>query len=141
MKLKKITLIALLLFAGFFVALLFIPSATPQSVIVNTPTSTTTTTPTTGTTPVKTPVVTTPVVDTSKLLTRANVAKHNSVSDCYLIVKGSVYDVTNFIGDHPGGRRKIVDMCGQEATAVFSAIHSNFAWNLLKDFYVGPLVK
>jgi cytochrome b involved in lipid metabolism len=47
--------------------------------------------------------------------------------------------VAAFIDKHPGGRQKILDMCGKEATAIFSAIHSNFAWNLLKDFYIGKV--
>ena len=146
MKLKKVTLIALFVFVGFFVALLFVPVDAPTPVVVdNSNVVTPVKTPTkdnTGvvTTPIKTPV-STPVVDNSKVLNSTNVAKHNTANDCYLVVKSSVYDVTNFIGDHPGGRKRIVDMCGKEATAIFSAIHSNFAWNLLKEYYVGPLVK
>lgn len=137
MKLKKVTLIALLLFVGFFVTLLFVPAKVPEFVSVTNTLENTTGVVTTS--PTKKP--TTPVVENLNVLDLAHVAKHNTANDCYLIVKSSVYNVTNFIGEHPGGRRKIVDMCGQEATAVFSAIHSNFAWNLLKDFYVGPLVK
>lgn len=127
MKLKKVTLIAFFLFVGFFVALIFVPATVPST--VSTPEV------------VKTNEQTGTTTDTSNVLNKINVAKHNTVIDCYLIVKGSVYNVTSFIGQHPGGRDRIIEMCGQEATAVFSAVHSNFAWNLLKDFYVGPLVK
>lgn len=127
MKLKKVTLIALFLFVGFFVALIFVPATVPST--VSTPEV------------VKTNEQTSTTTDTSNVLNKINVARHNIATDCYLIVKGSVYNVTPFIGQHPGGRDRIIEMCGQEATAVFSAIHSNFAWNLLKDFYVGPLVK
>jgi cytochrome b involved in lipid metabolism len=126
MKLKKVTLIALFLFVGFFVVLIFVPATVPST--VSTPEV------------VKTGEGTDITPDALKVLTAANVAKHSTATDCYLIVKGSVYNVTPFIGQHPGGRDRIIEMCGQEATEIFSAIHSNFAWNLLKDFYIGSLV-
>jgi len=67
------------------------------------------------------------------------IAKHNTKQECYLIIKGAVYSVAIFIDAHPGGVKKIVQECGGEASAVFSAIHSNFAWNLLKDYYIGDV--
>jgi cytochrome b involved in lipid metabolism len=72
-------------------------------------------------------------------LTLPEIAKHNTRADCYLIMKDSVYSVAGFIDKHPGGAMKILDMCGKEATTIFTAIHSNFAWNLLKDFYIGKV--
>lgn len=77
-----------------------------------------------------------PAVD---LLTLEKIATHNTASDCYLVVNSSVYNVTPFIDKHPGGRERIIAMCGQQATEIFSRIHSNFAWNLLKSFYVGDV--
>jgi len=75
------------------------------------------------------------------ILTATEVAKHNTKTDCYLIVNDQVYDVTAFIDQHPGGVEKIVEGCGKESSQIFAAIHSNFAWNLLKDYYVGDLAK
>ncbi len=75
----------------------------------------------------------------SGVLPPQEVAKHDSASDCYLIVNKKVYDVTSFINQHPGGRRSITSRCGQESTKIFAAIHSNFAWNLLNNYYIGDL--
>jgi len=90
------------------------------------------------TTPVKPPVVETLVVETPTeetptqvVLNSAEVAKHNSATDCYLIVKNNVYDVTSYIPKHPAGKSKITNTCGEEVTNIFASIHSNFAWNLL----------
>lgn len=70
-------------------------------------------------------------------LTLTSVSQHNTPSDCYLVVKGQVYDVSSYISQHPGGRRNITSRCGQEVTGIFASIHSNFAWNLLADYQVG----
>lgn len=37
------------------------------------------------------------------MLSQADVAKHNSRKSCWIIVAGQVYDVTDFVDDHPGG--------------------------------------
>lgn len=33
----------------------------------------------------------------------ADVAAHNSEGDLWMIIKGKVYDVTNYLAEHPGG--------------------------------------
>ncbi len=70
-------------------------------------------------------------------LTAATIAKHTTPNDCYLLVKGKVYDVSSYISQHPGGRREITSKCGQEVTGVFTSIHSNFAWDLLGKYQIG----
>lgn len=87
----------------------------------------------------KNTTTTTNTVATTPKLNTAEVSKHNIETDCYLIVKNKVYDVSTYISKHPGGRRKIVNTCGEEVSSVFASIHSNFAWNLLNDYYVGNL--
>ncbi|MFN4181105.1 MAG: cytochrome b5 domain-containing protein [Candidatus Paceibacteria bacterium] len=80
-----------------------------------------------------------PIAGTGVVLNLEEIAKHNTRNDCYLIIKDSVYSVAGFIDQHPGGANKILEMCGKEATKTFTLIHSNFAWNLLKDFYIGKV--
>ena len=70
--------------------------------------------------------------------TSAQISAHNTASDCWLIISGKVYDVTNFIPIHPGGNA-IVAYCGQDATAVFDPIHNQTAFNLLPTYYIGDL--
>jgi len=71
--------------------------------------------------------------------TSSDVAQHSTEISCYLIINKQVYDVTLYINQHPGGKNKIISNCGKEVTGIFAAIHSNFAWNLLKSYYIGDL--
>jgi len=72
-------------------------------------------------------------------LTYAEVAKHNTPSNCYLTIKGVVYNVSSYINKHPGGSNAITSNCGKEASGLFASIHSNFAWNLLSGYKIGVI--
>lgn len=53
----------------------------------------------------------------------ADVKKHASASSCWTVVNGNVYDLTRWINRHPGGRARILAMCGKDATKAFRAEH------------------
>jgi len=67
------------------------------------------------------------------------VSKHSLANDCYLVINNKAYGVSGYLDQHPGGRKAIIEQCGQEASRVFSAIHSNFAWDLLKNYYIADV--
>merc|ERR1719276_203412 len=56
-------------------------------------------------------------------MTMAEVAKHTSKSDCWVVVDGQVLDVTKFLGEHPGGELAILTFAGKDATEEFNMIH------------------
>jgi len=55
--------------------------------------------------------------------TMADVAKHTTKSDCWVVVAGQVLDVTKFLSDHPGGELAILTFAGKDATEEFNMIH------------------
>ncbi|KAF2860273.1 hypothetical protein K470DRAFT_217448 [Piedraia hortae CBS 480.64] len=57
------------------------------------------------------------------MLTGDEVAKHNSRESCWVIIHGRVYDVTDFLPDHPGGPNIILKHAGGDATEEFDPIH------------------
>ncbi|MES2014693.1 MAG: cytochrome b5-like heme/steroid binding domain-containing protein [Patescibacteria group bacterium] len=75
--------------------------------------------------------------------TLAEVAKHNSASSCYTAVNGSVYDLTRFIDQHPGGVQAIESLCGIDGTTAFLAQHGGQRRpeNELASLKIGTLVK
>lgn len=79
----------------------------------------------------------------SLTLTASEAAKHNTLQDCWLIISGSVYDVTRFIYQHPGGVSEISTRCGTDATTAFQTLggrgknHSNLAYSMLSGYLIG----
>lgn len=53
----------------------------------------------------------------------ADVSKHNKADDCWVVVNGQVLDVTDFLADHPGGKKAIMIYAGRDATEEFNMMH------------------
>merc|ERR1712217_16517 len=56
-------------------------------------------------------------------LTMTEVAKHTTKTDCWVVVRGEVLNVTSFLSQHPGGELAILTFAGKDATAEFDMIH------------------
>lgn len=57
--------------------------------------------------------------------TLAEVAQHATAQDCWSVVNGNVYDLTQWISEHPGGSGPIESMCGVDATTAFNNQHNS----------------
>merc|ERR1712151_1075193 len=55
-------------------------------------------------------------------ITMAEVAKHTTKGDCWVVVSGQVLDVTKFLPEHPGGELAILTFAGKDATEEFNMI-------------------
>jgi uncharacterized membrane protein len=84
---------------------------------------------------------TTPDAAQPPALTMDEVARHASASDCWSVVNGTVYDLTSWIDQHPGGMGPIEAMCGVDATDAFVAMHGTeqVPADSLSWFLLGPL--
>lgn len=56
--------------------------------------------------------------------TLADVQKHASEQSCYSAINGNVYDLTNWINKHPGGKMAIMFICGKDGTNGFMGKHA-----------------
>jgi cytochrome b involved in lipid metabolism len=76
-----------------------------------------------------------------RVFTLEEISKHSSANDLWISLHGRVYDVTSYVPSHPG-HDLILDGAGKDATELFEEIgHSDKARTILKQFYIGDLVK
>ncbi|XP_068665075.1 uncharacterized protein [Aristolochia californica] len=76
-----------------------------------------------------------------KVFSDSEVSLHASKNDCWLIIKGMVYDVTNFLEEHPGGDDVLVEASGKgDATEAFEEVgHSSTAISMMTSYLIGVL--
>lgn len=86
-----------------------------------------------------------------KTYTLEEVATHNSAANCWTVIDGSVYDLTSYVGQHPGGS-EIERACGVDGSSLFNSRttssgeevgtgtpHSSVAHSQLESLLIGKL--
>lgn len=73
--------------------------------------------------------------------TMAQVRKHANAASCWTVISGNVYDLTKWVNRHPGGRARILSLCGKDGTAAFRAEHGKEKQpnQVLAGYKLGPL--
>lgn len=105
----------------------------------NTSSSTSTTSkPTTSTTSTSSTTTTT---STPGGYTMTQISSHNSATTCWSAINGNVYDLTDWVDGHPGGRAAILMICGKDGSGLFNMQHgrSSSVASILADFKIGNL--
>jgi sterol-4alpha-carboxylate 3-dehydrogenase (decarboxylating) len=70
--------------------------------------------------------------------TMEDVAEHNTEGNCWIVVDGHVYDVTQYLDTHPGGMKSLMRHAGRDATRGFHGDqHPEDAGLTLQDFRIG----
>ncbi|XP_051169565.1 uncharacterized protein LOC127286940 [Leptopilina boulardi] len=68
------------------------------------------------------------------------VAWHDTLDDCWLIIYDYVYDCTDFVKNHPGGQDILLEYAGRDATLAFIGTgHSKVAKQILERYLIGEL--
>jgi flavocytochrome c len=60
-----------------------------------------------------------------KEYTMEEVAKHNTKEDLWVVVKGVVMDLSDWLDEHPGGPQAIMNFMGRDATEEFEMLHDD----------------
>jgi cytochrome b involved in lipid metabolism len=66
----------------------------------------------------------------------AELSMHNSLTDCWVLYDGEVYDVTGYLLQHPGGSQAIAAYCGKDDGSfkqAFEGQHGMSKAGLLQD--------
>eukprot|EP01039_Chlorochromonas_danica_P004241 gene4241-4660_t len=76
-----------------------------------------------------------------KPYTKEEIAKHDKREDCWIIVDGGVYDVTNYVDEHPGGDL-ILRNAGRDASKGFHGPqHAINVWDVICMYKIGFLAE
>uniref|UniRef100_A0A6G1SQ96 Cytochrome b5 reductase 4 n=1 Tax=Aceria tosichella TaxID=561515 RepID=A0A6G1SQ96_9ACAR len=72
-------------------------------------------------------------------VTPEELAKHDKEEDCWVALKGNVYNVTTYLHYHPGGIEELMRGAGRDATELFNEVHRwvNYE-SILAKCLVGP---
>lgn len=76
----------------------------------------------------------------TRSFTPKQVAEHNTPEDCWVMLHGKVYEVTDYLANHPGGGNLISRNGGKDVTSDFEGMfHSDRARARLKTLYIGDV--
>ena len=59
------------------------------------------------------------------------VSFHDNENDAWIIINGDVYDITDFLEEHPGGKMILMSVLGEDATDFFEELHNE---KILKEY-------
>ncbi|KAM0713382.1 hypothetical protein Q7P37_010344 [Cladosporium fusiforme] len=69
-----------------------------------------------------------------------DVISHRSRDDLWMAIQGKVYNVSEYVRDHPGGAEILLESGGSDATQAYHDVgHSEDADSILKSFCIGTV--
>lgn len=73
-------------------------------------------------------------------VTEEELAKHNKKTDCWICIRGLVYNVTPYMEYHPGGEEELMKAAGIDGTQLFDQVHRwvNYE-SMLKECLIGRM--
>nr|XP_040564018.1 cytochrome b5-like [Lepeophtheirus salmonis]ADD38035.1 Cytochrome b5 [Lepeophtheirus salmonis] len=77
-----------------------------------------------------------------KVMSLKEVSQHTSPGDYWIVLFNKIYDVSEFIKEHPGGFDIILEYVGRDASLAFlGSGHSHDAFLLLENYCIGIIPK
>ncbi|XP_025192543.1 cytochrome b5 isoform X2 [Melanaphis sacchari] len=72
----------------------------------------------------------------------AEVAANANATNPWIVINDCVYDVTEFLNDHPGGEEVLLEQAGKDATEEFEDVgHSSDAREVMQKYKIGELIE
>ena len=70
----------------------------------------------------------------------SEINKHCEQGDCWIVIHSRVYNLSEYLPSHPGGRWIILKHAGKDATEAFEyTIHSPIAIEKMEELLIGEV--
>uniref|UniRef100_A0A224XZZ2 Cytochrome b5 n=1 Tax=Panstrongylus lignarius TaxID=156445 RepID=A0A224XZZ2_9HEMI len=77
-----------------------------------------------------------------KIFRLEEVKKHREIKDVWIAIHNSVYNVSDFLNEHPGGEEVLLEQAGRDATEAFEDVgHSTDARDMMSKYKIGELAE
>ncbi|KAI5180304.1 hypothetical protein NEOKW01_0608 [Nematocida sp. AWRm80] len=77
-----------------------------------------------------------------KILSWEEISQHNSKDSCWIVLSKRVYDITDYLKEHPGGANILIENGGKDCTEIFMVVHPWINHRLLLErYYIGTVRK
>ena len=88
----------------------------------------------------------TAAIAADRIIAPAELARHATPTDCWMAIRGGVYDLTSYLPNHPSPPNIVLPWCGKDATEAYNTKnkgrpHSPYADELLAKYRIGTLGK
>jgi len=78
----------------------------------------------------------------AKQYSRDEVKKHNDNQSSWIIIHNNIFDVTQFLNEHPGGEEVLLEQAGRDGSEAFEDVgHSSDARELMLKYKIGEIVE
>lgn len=83
-------------------------------------------------------------VAAEKSYSKADLSKHATAENCWMAIRGGVYDLSAYLPEHPSRPELVLPWCGKEATDAYNTktkgrSHAPYADELLTKYRIGKL--
>ncbi|KAK0544627.1 hypothetical protein OC846_005837 [Tilletia horrida] len=76
----------------------------------------------------------------SKTFKVDEVKQHKSEDSVWVVVDNNVYDITEFLEEHPGGKKILISNAGKDASEAFHTYHSEkILKSVAEEYKIGEL--
>lgn len=72
-------------------------------------------------------------------ITLEEVQKHNTKDDLWMVYKGFVYDITQYMNNHPGGTSCLMPTNGHDMTRAYQSVHPYVDIKMIEKLKIGQL--
>ncbi|KAL1963353.1 hypothetical protein VTN77DRAFT_8474 [Rasamsonia byssochlamydoides] len=77
---------------------------------------------------------------TLPVYTAEDVAAHKSANDMWIVIHGKVFNITDYLHEHPGGEDVLKEVAGTDATEAYEDVgHSDEATQAMQPYLIGTL--